>query len=613
MSTELLSFFVDCAVRATLLLGFAGGMTAAMRRASASMRHRVWACAIIAAALVPLTLVTLPRWRLPSAVVMPQLRSGITPAAPDGGSSDAANPSRVARPQRNAAPDRTVDSPRLPLIQVTTGVDYARIAAIAWAAGTAAVLLCLVASILSACRLRRAATRLDGPWIHEAQALAGDLKIRTSIVLAGSSAAPVPIVCGLWRPVIVLPQAARQWSPERLRVVVLHELAHIKRRDYLMQPLAYAVCAVYWFNPVTWLAARALRTECERACDDVVLATGTKGSDYAGHLLEIARSMQLRRLSLPAALSIARRSQLEQRLIAVLDPSICRSSGVRARCAVMAAVLLISIPASAIQLIPDSADRASTVASEAALPSSAEERPATFTAMQREPVSRDAVPTIGARAESSSLTARPTTQASDFQWSGNLAQGETLEVRGVAGQIRTSTSTDGVIHVYARISDPGRIRVDVLQREAGITLCTVASMPRGERNECQPGHRDATAQSSHGRVDFVVQVPAGVRFAGSMIDGDIVLNDLRSDVDVATISGNIALNVSRSHGADFFANLISGAIDSDVPLHDSTPPLPSGDRVTRARAPRIVRATIGNGGPALRATTINGNIRLRQR
>ena len=80
----------------------------------------------------------------------------------------------------------------------------------------------------------------------------------------------MPMVCGVWRPQIVMPRSAADWSDARCRVVVLHELAHIKRRDCLTQVVAQMVCATYWFNPIVWLAARRLRAERERACDDLV-------------------------------------------------------------------------------------------------------------------------------------------------------------------------------------------------------------------------------------------------------------------------------------------------------------------------------------------------------
>lgn len=214
------------------------------------------------------------------------------------------------------------------------------------------ILLYMMAGAIAASRMHRTSSRLDAPWIERAQALAEAFEIPGPIVFVESVTAMTPMVAGLWRPVIVMPRNAAHWPEERLQVVVLHELAHIKRRDCLTQALARIVCAAYWFNPLVWLAARRLRAERERACDDFVLAAGTKGSDYAGHLLEIARTMKSGRL-FPlgvSGLAMADRSQLEGRLMAILDPAIRRSSTFLTRVAAVTAVLLMAIPVAAVQL-----------------------------------------------------------------------------------------------------------------------------------------------------------------------------------------------------------------------------------------------------------------------
>ncbi len=122
---------------------------------------------------------------------------------------------------------------------------------------------------------------------------------------------------GVWRPAVVLPAESSEWPAERLRVVLRHELAHVKRCDCLTQGIAHAVCVLYWFNPLTWFAARQMRAARELACDDIVLNAGARPSDYAGHLVEIAgRFMSAPRL---AAVPMVRRSGLNLRVRAILD------------------------------------------------------------------------------------------------------------------------------------------------------------------------------------------------------------------------------------------------------------------------------------------------------
>jgi hypothetical protein len=151
-------------------------------------------------------------------------------------------------------------------------------------------------------------------------------------------------VYGILRPAVLFPAGAEAWPEERQRMVLLHELTHVTRRDCLTQMLAQMACAFYWFNPFIWFAARRLRVEREQACDDYVLSIGTKPSDYANHLLDIARSMQERSIfewTQTTSVAMARRSQLEGRLLAILSKESQR--GAVSRAAGVALVALISL------------------------------------------------------------------------------------------------------------------------------------------------------------------------------------------------------------------------------------------------------------------------------
>jgi beta-lactamase regulating signal transducer with metallopeptidase domain len=135
-----------------------------------------------------------------------------------------------------------------------------------------------------------------------------------------SSDITVPIVCNPVRPAILLPAAALEWSDERCDSVLLHELAHVRRMDLITAQAAHLAVLMFWFHPLIWFAARRQRAEAERACDDCVLQAGGRASAYANDLLEIARHAVDREPQDAAALAMARRSQLEGRLLAILDP-----------------------------------------------------------------------------------------------------------------------------------------------------------------------------------------------------------------------------------------------------------------------------------------------------
>jgi hypothetical protein len=166
----------------------------------------------------------------------------------------------------------------------------------------------------------------------------------------GDGAVPATAVTwGVMRPVVFLPAEADKWSPQRLEAVLVHELAHVRRRDFASQALAEVACALYWFNPIVWLGARAMRAAAERAADDAVLACGVRPSDYASDLLEIAKGLGGHRVLAGAGVFIMTNDRLEKRLRYVLSAT-ARRKGVTmfhalvaaAACA-MAATGLVSL------------------------------------------------------------------------------------------------------------------------------------------------------------------------------------------------------------------------------------------------------------------------------
>ena len=86
----------------------------------------------------------------------------------------------------------------------------------------------------------------------------------------------------------------------RTQIVLYHELAHIRRRDWIVLLAAELLKCVYWFNPLVWMACARLRQETEHACDDAVINRGVVGTDYATHLVGIARDLKQQRLLAPA-------------------------------------------------------------------------------------------------------------------------------------------------------------------------------------------------------------------------------------------------------------------------------------------------------------------------
>jgi TonB family protein len=139
---------------------------------------------------------------------------------------------------------------------------------------------------------------------------------------------------------IILPASAPQWADDRIRIVLAHEMAHIRRRDWAVQMSAEIIRCVYWFNPFVWIACARLRHSSEEACDDAVLRKGVHGPDYAEHLLELARMFKRHRTAWSAAPAIARPSGLERRIAAMLNPGVNRNPVTPVRRLMMAAALV---------------------------------------------------------------------------------------------------------------------------------------------------------------------------------------------------------------------------------------------------------------------------------
>jgi carboxyl-terminal processing protease len=187
---------------------------------------------------------------------------------------------------------------------------------------------------------------MDGPAVRLLERLAGEFGLSGPIWLVESRERAVPMTWGAWRPLILIPQGSQSWTEECLEMVLTHELAHVKRGDFVTGLLGRLACALYWFNPLAWLASVRIRVEQERACDDLALSRGLDPAAYARCLLEVlsqaAAAGPLRTL----ATTMAATGPLEQRLRSILDPSQARARRPLGRgykvVAVLAAVCLVA-------------------------------------------------------------------------------------------------------------------------------------------------------------------------------------------------------------------------------------------------------------------------------
>jgi TonB family protein len=273
--------FLMLAIKGTVVLVTAFLVTAVLRRASAATRHLVWTCAFACLLALPLLQWSGWKWR----VTVP------APAVPilSGAVVVEASTSVPAAPAHH--------------------FDWSLV----WYAGSAFVMLRLVIAVIRLRGLARSARLVA--WFDDLDC--GNARVRES------GAVELPITFGLLRPTILFPRSAAEWPRERLRLVLAHELAHVRRFDCLTQLVAEAACAIFWFHPLAWFATAQFRKEREHACDDAVLNQETKSSDYAEHLLGVVRSAQIKGAPIAMAISI-HSHDLQERLKAVLKPHVNR-------------------------------------------------------------------------------------------------------------------------------------------------------------------------------------------------------------------------------------------------------------------------------------------------
>lgn len=203
---------------------------------------------------------------------------------------------------------------------VSLGQIAAAVTLTVWGAGAAVLLLRLAAVYLALVWLGRQSRRLAGGRVFTLlMQTARKQGVRRPIRLVVARNRTIPMVWGLFRPTLLLPESFLDWPTERLRLVLAHEVAHVRRGDAFADLAAQVACGLYWMNPLAWFALSRLRLEREQACDDLVLELASRPSLYAETLLSVASGAGSSRLAPHAALLMARPSQVEHRLQALLD------------------------------------------------------------------------------------------------------------------------------------------------------------------------------------------------------------------------------------------------------------------------------------------------------
>jgi beta-lactamase regulating signal transducer with metallopeptidase domain len=315
-------------LKSSLVLAIGWGITRALSRAPAACRYMIWLSAIVGALLAPVVDHFAP---IDVTVLPAVVDSSVSALA--GAAAVTSDGSRDVQPAV-AAPVRTRGAgTQWPSVMQSMGAVWATVAFL--------LLARFALGIVMVRRLVRRARPIEsGDWMHVLGETARRISVAATPRLVISDQVETAFTFDALAPAIVLPMGAQEWPDARRRAVLLHELAHIRRHDLMGHVIAAVACALGWFNPFMWMAARELRIESELASDEIVLGAGVRPSEYAQHLLDLVTSFGRRAPS--AAVAMARPNELEGRLVAILDPERHRAALTRRAIGAWAASLLLA-------------------------------------------------------------------------------------------------------------------------------------------------------------------------------------------------------------------------------------------------------------------------------
>ncbi len=315
------AFILAIAAKATAILAGGAVVTSALRQ-SAAARYLTWIC--VFAAILMLPVLSLQSWT----IAVP------APAA----ISQTVVPSAVHRVPTGSVPAAAPE------------FSWLRAAAVIWLGGVVFLLFRIGAGHLKARAIRRRAKRVNHPaWLESFEEASALTSTTGRATLFASDEIDVPVSYGFLHPAIVLGGNFENWTADRRRAVLIHELTHVRRRDTLLTLLAQLSTAVYWIHPLAWFAQARFRKEQECSCDDAVLQAGVAEADYADHLVSVARSFEPTS-AWPVAPAMARASHLEERVRSLLDPSRRRLTLTPRMCAIgTAALVAIIVPLAAVR------------------------------------------------------------------------------------------------------------------------------------------------------------------------------------------------------------------------------------------------------------------------
>jgi beta-lactamase regulating signal transducer with metallopeptidase domain len=338
-----MTLLLNCVIQVTVILSIALLSLPLLRKQSAAVRHCVLTTAIVFSILTPVFNLVMPVWNW-SAAVSAFVSQHPSVAPIHNQISAITSPATRALTQTQRMPNPGAGG----AVTAVTGhpsegsARLTQLLSLIWAVGVLGGLVELLTGLARLAGVVSASVPMvNGPWKRLAALIASEYGLKSVVHLLESRNRSVLVTWGVIRPTVVLPAGSAEWPEERATIVLRHELAHIRRGDWVVQMIAQALRIACWFNPLVWIVCRHLRLESECACDDCVLSKEIKAHEYAQHLLDLARLLNRSGQAWSAALTMARPSTIERRFSAMLNPALNRYPVTRFALFSMAFVALV--------------------------------------------------------------------------------------------------------------------------------------------------------------------------------------------------------------------------------------------------------------------------------
>ena len=264
-----LRLFVDVTAKASALLVVAAMVARFLPNSSAAVRHRVWVLGLSGALVLPVFSWLLPPLSIPVAQEGKTSHSQVAPRATNVGRQHSHDVGQRGHERRLKSASLAIERmshahrpDRLSNAGAALRITLRNYLLLIWVTGSVGVFVPVLIGVTANRRQLQFSERItDGPSIELVANLSHLIGLTRRVTVFESSRPVIPMTWGVVHPVVLLPRTWRDWSQHQCRCVLLHELAHVHRRDVVFQLVARLAVAFHWFNPLVWYGLRQLRVE----------------------------------------------------------------------------------------------------------------------------------------------------------------------------------------------------------------------------------------------------------------------------------------------------------------------------------------------------------------